>query len=294
MEIAYILQVHKNPGQLNKFIREISSDGSDIYIHVDKKSVQSVSSQIIKGDNIKIIEESESVTWSDISQVDATLNLFQSLKASHKKYDFIVFKTGQDLLIKRGIKDYFENYPDKIFMNMRLVKHDNPQTYFWYVRWPKVTRNLYDSMFHPYRIFRTALIRLYMMGINVFPNAAKLPGDYALFKGSAYFCIPGYVLEYIINFLAENPWYYEAFRNALAPDESFLPTLIMNSPYAANVIDDNLTFIKFGKSHKDHNHPVTLTMTDIPDIESSGKFFARKFDDGVDEKVVKYFCSTCK
>ncbi len=38
---AFILQIHKNPGQVNKFIHQlISNDQADVYIHIDKRNDQ--------------------------------------------------------------------------------------------------------------------------------------------------------------------------------------------------------------------------------------------------------------
>lgn len=293
--IAYLLQVHKNPGQLNKFVEQIDRDShSDIYIHIDKKSIGSISRDSIRGENIKVTEDSVDVTWGDISQVDATLCLLRALRASRRKYDFIIFKSGQDLLVKQGLNEHLRKNIDRIFMTIRHIKQNDAETYFVRIKWPAVTRRQYDSMLHPCRILRTSLIRLYRSGINLIPSRHMLPANYAFYKGSSWFCIPGDVVEYIMQFLEDNTWYYDAFKNALAPDESFFQTLIMNSPYAANVVNDNLTFLKFGNTYKNNNHAVTLTMKDLPEIEKSGKFFARKFDEGVDGKIIDYFCDKCR
>jgi len=114
VRIAYILQVHKNPGQVNKFIRQIAEvRQSDIYIHVDKKSAGAVSQQILKGRNIKIMEESLDVAWGDISMVDATLLLLRNFKKL-PEYDFVCLKSGQDLLVSTGIREYLAEHKNKI------------------------------------------------------------------------------------------------------------------------------------------------------------------------------------
>ena len=52
---------------------------------------------------------------------------------------------------------------------------------------------------------------------------------------------------------------------------------------------ENLTYLNFGKTRRDHNHPVSLTMGEARAVESSGRFFARKFDPAVDAEVIRYF-----
>lgn len=292
VSIAYILQVHRGPGQINKFIRQLAADRhSDIYIHIDRKSMRAISHEIMSGGNIEIIKDNVEVIWGDISQVDATLSLLKSQKKSRKKYDFVCFRSGQDLLVRNGLHNHLKRNKGKIFMNAKKIENSASESYFWKVQWPKFTRHRYDSIFHPYRILRPALIGLYNLGVNIIPNRNRLPMN--VYRGSSWFCIPFEVAEYIIDYLEKNPWYYEAFRNALAPDEYFFQTIIMNSPYASGIVCDNLTYLNFGKSYSDNNHPVTLKMKDLPEIEASGKFFARKFDESVDKEIIEYFYRKC-
>ena len=174
-------------------------------------------------------------------------------------------------------------------MNAHRIEDNSPQSYFWKIKWPKIARKQYDAPLHPFRMLRAVLIRLYKLGINAMPNPNKLP--FNVYRGSEWFCIPGYIAEHILAFIEKNEWYYEAFKNALASDEYFFQTIIMNSPFAKDNVCNNLTHIRFGQTHRDKNHPVILTMNDVTEIESSGKFFARKFDEDVDSTVIDYFCN---
>src|SRR5947207_3344480 len=120
LRIAYLLQVHKNPRQLNQFVRQIAEDeNSDVYIHVDKKNIHTVAPGIVNRTNTKTIEQSVDVHWGDISQVDATLSLLRNLKASKKTYDFVWLKSGQDLLVKKGFRDHLKSNKGKIFMHIQ-------------------------------------------------------------------------------------------------------------------------------------------------------------------------------
>jgi len=291
LRLAFLLQVHKNPEQLYKFIRQITANkNSDVYIHIDRKSIDKFSSRIPTGPHIKIIDESIHIKWGDISQVDATMCLLRNLKKTHKKYDFVFLRSGQDLMVKSGLEDFLARNCEKVFMNSKKV--ESPYTYFWNIKWPAFARNQYDSVFHPNRIIRAALITLYKLGINILPNPHTLPID--VYRGSSWFCIPGEAASYIVDFVENNPWFYKAFENALAPDEYFFQTIIMSSPYALKNACDNLTHLRFGISRQDNNHAVTFSIKDVPEIENSGKFFARKFDQDIDNEVIEYFCRKCK
>ncbi|MDA8388828.1 MAG: hypothetical protein M0Z58_09235 [Nitrospiraceae bacterium] len=292
MKIAHLVQTHKNPVQVNKFIRQIAGDGhSDVYVHIDKKNAGNIAPRIAGGRNIKIIGESMDVKWGDISLVDATLCLLRDANKSGMKYDFVCLRSGQDLLVRNGLREYLARNNGKIFMNAKKTGSGDETAYFWSLKWPSFTRERHDSVFHPARISRAALIRLYRLGINAIPNPNKPAID--VYRGSAWFCIPGEVAAYILDYLENNPWYYKAFRDALAPDEYFFQTIIMNSPYASGSVCNNLTYLRFGETFLDNNHPRTLTVKDISGIEKSDKFFARKFDETVDNNVIEYFCRRC-
>lgn len=286
---AYILQVHKNPEQINKFIKQlISGELADVYVHIDKKNYKLIYEKIIKSPYVKILEKSIDCNWGDISQVDATILLLEEVLASKKKYDFICLRSGQDLLVKNGLKEYLIQYKDRIFLNHSKINDEDLG--FMMIKWPEISRKRYTTA-HPIRIFRRVLLSLYRHKVNIFPNTKTLPKGYSFYKGSQWFSIPFYVAEYIIDFLKINNEYYDFFKNSLVPDESFFHTIIMNSPYRGNVVNNNLFFMKWGEILSERNSPQDLSFVDTKEIEDSECFFARKFNEEKDKRVISYFSS---
>ena len=287
---AYILTIHKNPEQVNKFIKQIVlDDHADVFIHIDKKYYNNLVNKIVKHSNVIILKESIDVKWGDITQVDATNLLLKEVISTGVEYDFVCFRSGQDLLVKNGFKEFLMENKEKIFMNAYLVNRKEPHAAFANVSWPISSRKLYLNPFHPNRIFRRVIQVCYGVGLNLFPNPNNLPDSYSIYNGSNWFCIPFKVVQYINRFLEENEWYYKAFKNSLCPDEFFYQTLIMNSEFKTDVIDNNLMYIKFGDTLKTRNNPITLKMEHISTIESSNEFFARKFDEAIDNEVIEYY-----
>jgi hypothetical protein len=281
---AYLLLVHKNPEQVNYLLRQLILDGSaDIYIHVNKLNL-SIKGKLLTHKNIRILNECTEIYWGDFGITKAMLLLLRAAINSGIKYDFLSFKTGQDLIIKNGLDDFLSVNMSGIFMNVRtIVKSDDKYAHIS-IKWPKFTKRLYDGL-QPARIIRLMLIKLYKLGINFAPNSNKLPDDYKLFNGKIWFTIPLNAARYIIDFVDGNSWYWEVFQNGLAPDELFFHTIIMNSRFAKDVVNDNLTYTNKGKN----NHPPILTSKDIPAIINSNKYFARKFDASIDKNIVGYF-----
>lgn len=286
---AFILQVHNNPDQVNKFIKQLTiDDQADVFVHIDKKNRNHLIGKIVKSVNVKISQQSVSCEWGDISQIDATLHLLREAVSSKNEYDYVCLRSGQDLLIKNGFKEFLSTYNSNIFMSVRKMSlRESAQIK---IKWPKVTRKRYTGI-HPIRMYRRLLIEFYSRGINILPNTYKLPVDYELYKGSQWFTLPMEVVRYMIKFLDENEWYYRCFENALVPDECFFQTLIMNSPYKNNVINNNLFFIRWGEKLSERNSPSYLKKEDINAIEKSNQYFARKFDEQIDQSVVDYFSS---
>lgn len=286
-QTAYILQVHKNPNQVNKFIQQLISEGeADVYIHIDKKSYRGMIDKIISSPHVKILEQSVSCEWGDISQVDATIMLLKEVIASKKPYDFVCLRSGQDLIVKNGFKEFLINNENTIFINHRYLNEENSAQLK--INWPKITRKRYTTA-HPLRIYRKILLDFYSKGFNLFPNTNSWPKEYKLYKGSQWFTIPYSIAQYILDFLDANDWYYKFFVNTLVPDESFFQTLILNSPYKSKVVNSNLMFLNWGDSLSSRNSPLDLLKRDIPAIEESNQFFARKFDEHIDNSVIQYF-----
>jgi hypothetical protein len=66
----------------------------------------------------------------------------------------------------------------------------------------------------------------------------------------------------------------EFFKHAFAPDEMFFETILLNSPFKSEVINDCKKYSDFSEGKP---HPKNLTIVDFETLKKSGKLFARKF-----------------
>lgn len=286
---AYILQIHKNPNQVNMFLNQlIADDQADVYIHIDKRHYEEISGKILRSPNIKILQQSIICEWGDISQVDTTILLLRELLASQNDYDFVCLRSGQDLLVKNGFKNFLLENKDKIFIDFFNITWKNEGAVR--LNWPKFTRRRYTTA-HPFRILRRMVKYFYDKGIKIIPNRNYWPEDYDFYCGSQWFTIPLDAAKYIITFLEENKWYRQYFENTYTPDEWFFHTLLMNSQYKSNIVKNNLLYLRMGESLSERNSPVYLTSEDIISIENSNHFFARKFDEAIDPAVIQYYAN---
>ncbi len=291
VRIAHLVLAHKSPEQVIAYARQLSDGGrADVYIHVDAKCPEAAYRAIAAGGHAIILTDRVSVTWGDHSIVEATLLLMRAARASGKDYGHVCLSSGQDLLIRPGVAAYLEANGGKVFMDAERFEPGDSRNAFQKIRWPKATRNLYDFPLHPWRAARVVLIGLYTLGVNILPCRRPLPEGWLLHRGSQWFAVPGDAFRWMLDYLDKNPAYSAAFEDSFVSDMIFFHTLIMNSPYAAKTTGANLTYLRFGPTYLDRSHPVILTMADVPVLDASGRYFARKFEASVDAEVIRHYC----
>lgn len=79
MKIAFLMQCHKNPEQINLLLKALKHLQVDIYVHVDSKS-ENIRDDIAKDEGIYLLPKKDSidVQWAQFSQIKATLNLLNA------------------------------------------------------------------------------------------------------------------------------------------------------------------------------------------------------------------------
>jgi hypothetical protein len=118
-----------------------------------------------------------------------------------------------------------------------------------------------------------------------------------------WFSITHDCAEYV---LSREAWLEKVFRHTNTPDEVFLATLIWDSPFRERLFDPlehvqnqdiyntaNLRFIDWTRG-KSIRHPWTFTLDDKDLLLGLPHFWARKFDERVDTRIIDYFCDALK
>lgn len=79
MKIAFLMQCHKNPEQINLLLKALKHPRVDVFIHVDSKS-ENIRDNIEKNEGIYLLPKKDciDVQWAQFSQVKATLNLLNA------------------------------------------------------------------------------------------------------------------------------------------------------------------------------------------------------------------------
>jgi len=300
MKRAILCIAHKDPQQLNVLVRQLLSDSpeSDIFFHIDKKA-DAIKKDIIRHPQVHFIQNSHSITWGDDSCVRMLIDVFEEIVSYGKEYDYFQICTGQDLMVKPGLDRFLEENKGKIYIDIhkddRYIKH---------LLTHKYPKELCRDVSHSTFMSLVELAYTIMTRVGLIPRK-KIRYDIKGLDFQASYnwsFMPYEVLCYIHKFLKENEGFLDLYMDTRTPEDGFLGTLIMNSPYRENVVfkpepdkeivrrmpvkrGESLTFMKKFVGP----HPPFLTMEDVPLIENTDCFIARKFDMVKNPDVVEYF-----
>jgi hypothetical protein len=295
MRLAFAITAHKDLELLNLLIVQVlSNDNCFVFIHLDSKASISANN-IIKDDRVRVIENRIVVEWGDISHVRATNSLFKAITKDYVPYDYVILLSGQDLLIKpvEQLIEYLTiNSHYELFMDAcKLPVKEWPPSGGYdriLLHYPRIFRKKYNKN-HPVRIIRAMYRRLYILRIL---NFKKQPEDIEFWGGSDWFIVSGSLLRLATTFIENNRWYDNFFKDSLIASEIYYPTLFMHLVNKSNVMtNNNLKYIDWNNPDKSENgSPRTFVLSDKNSIESSDKFFARKFSSVKDKEIINYFC----
>lgn len=301
MKRAVLCIAHKAPEQLNVLARQILADSpeTDIYFHIDKKA-EHIKAQIMEHPNVHFIHRSHSITWGDDSNVRMLVDAFHEIVSQGKDYEYFQICTGQDLMVRPGLDAFLEENKEKIYIDVH--KNDRYIKNLLVHNYPKAFCKDLGTGFWAYcELAYTIATRVGLIPRKKIRFDVSKLDFYASYNWSF---MPYEVLRYIVAFLDSNPGFLDLYWNTRTPEDGFLGTLILNSPYRENVVwkpemdhkivrrepvyrGESLTFMK----GIDGSHVPFLTEADITIIENSGCFMARKMDMAKNPDVVQYFVS---
>jgi len=272
MTFAYLILAHNNPSQLQRLVQKLSTNQTDIYIHIDVKANLADFMLIAALPNVYFVTKREKVYWGAYSIVQATVNGFEQMLASGKPYDYITLLSGQDYPLKSNtaIIDFFKANPNKAFMEFYPI--DN----VWQEAKPRLAK--YYLTNYPF----TGSTKLEALLNKLLPKRQP-PKDLVFVGRSQWFSITLVQAKYIVNVLTTNHQLRRYFSFTWGSDEFVFQTLLYNSPFKEQMVNDNLRYIDWSQGGAS---PKTLTMADASALLTTNKLFARKFNEATDAEIL--------
>ncbi|MET4082944.1 hypothetical protein ABIB40_002911 [Pedobacter sp. UYP30] len=275
MIINYLILVHKNFSQLDRMIKALDGNGVFFYVHVDRDFSRSIEKcDFLTAENVKIISKSFSVNWGGFSMVKATIELInESVKSKNKGYHVLI--SGQD----------FPIMSKEIIFNKLSANYGLEYIEYWplpYKKWAYGGRNRIEQYWFIDKIgLNESTIIANLQKINGFVRNGLF--DFPIFGGSQWWCLTYECICYVLKFIKKNRVIINYFELTLIPDELFFQTILLNSLYRDRIVNDNLRYIDFEKGS---SHPKTLKKSCLKSLQSSGKLWARKFDNQQDSEIL--------
>lgn len=274
MKSVFLLLVHANSNQLKRLIERLSVDDTKIYLQVDLKADIALFEEYRNYPHVIFIKNRIKVAWGGYSQVQGMVNSFKEIIPFFEDGQYISVISGQDYPIMRNedMNSFLSLNQGKAFMEYLLIPDE------WSVGLKRLER--YDlSDFH-FPGFATLEIKM-----NAWLPKRKPPKELVYVGKSSWFTITIEHLKYIVGFLEKNHSIKKYFKLTWGSDELVFQTILYNSKYRGQLVNNNLRYIDWsaGKAR-----PKVLDITDAEKLKQSGKFFARKFDEKVDSKILDW------
>jgi hypothetical protein len=119
---------------------------------------------------------------------------------------------------------------------------------------------------------------------RVLPRKRKIPDGFNIFGGITWWSINRDAANYVLDQHFNNKRYRNFFRYTLIPDEMYFHTILLNSPFAKNCVNNDLRDIEWAGG--DGTHPIIFKTEHLNRLKQSTDLFARKFDINVDSNVL--------
>jgi len=270
MKVAYLILAHKNPSQLSRLVGKLLSAGDDVFIHIDAGiDIRPFSDAC--GRQGFMIPSRKRIYWAGFSIVEATLLLMRSACA-RKSYDYFCLLSGFD-------------YPIKPLAEFRAFLKKNEGREFIDANNLLQTRPADAVRYQKFRIAcpGNAVTRIAQRMVDGAGFKREMYGGMTPYIGSQWWTLTGACIEYVLRMVDGDPSLLRFFRHTMVPDEMFFQTLIMNSEFKNRVVPNNLREINWKPGAA---HPLVLREPDFGRLLASDKYFARKFDEGVDARVL--------
>lgn len=304
--ICYLILCHNNPKNIKELIEALCADDAYFVIHIDKKS-QDDFSFLSTLPNVYLVHNRVSITWGDITVIDAVLNLARSAIESFPFAHHYCLLSGADFPVKshRYIKNYLKRNGNKDYIEGIAFPSTETQ-------WIEGGRRRLEAYVLPINSHSNATIeprrfslenlrqlckvlllntKRVSKAIDIWKSypTRKFPFEFQPYAGEMWWMLSNETLKNVLSWNHQNPEYYEYHLNSQVPDEMYINTIVWN--ISKCVCGDIKRYISWVK--KTDQSPCWMTYDkDFGVIDNSIKnpdiLFIRKIKD---EKLIDYIKS---
>lgn len=262
---AYLILAHSDIPLLETLVSCLDDSRNDIFIHWDAKSGNPPTLPT-RHSRLFMLDERINVNWAGYSMVKAEFLLFKEA-FSNGPYAYYHLLSGADLPIKT--QDYIHDECERLDGTEFIAFAPASEAE---IDFRVQHRFAFPEEFRTKNLCKRAL-RFVTIKYQDLIHARRT--DLPVKKGSQWCSLTQDFVEYLIQ---QETFVKDLFSNTFCPDEMFVQTVVINSLFADKVksaqseFDGNMRYIKWVNGEL-----LPITLSDMPDIISSDKWFARKF-----------------
>ena len=267
--IAYLILVHRYPRLFKRMFRAIYDTSNHYVIHIDKRSGaelhQEIASFLQDYPNAHLLP-SENALWGGYSLVSAELRGIAALLELDAQWDFFINLSAQDFPLhsQADIQSYLRQHSGQDFLKVADQRQCRPDTLHRIEEW--VTE-------HEHSITDGAGNRRPYLE-NVIP-----------YIGNQWMILSRRFCEFVTH-SPEVERFKSFYQHTLIPDEGFFQTVIMNTSYHSDLINDDKRAIDWIPMGDIKLRPRDYTARDAEQLLHSEHLFARKFDETIDSGIL--------
>ncbi|RVU01821.1 hypothetical protein EOD41_07645 [Mucilaginibacter limnophilus] len=273
MRFALLIITDSPVRQIKRLVDKMNTGNFDFYIHVDKGIDQDTYKELFDTPNVYFVKNRVHVRWAGYTTQQAIFNGIKEIVASNREYAFINLLSGQDYPIKSAghIEQFLKENVGKQFIKCWSFDDD----------WQEANRRV--NRYHFVNLSFKGKYRVEQL-INLFVKRNPKPQNLKFYgSNSTFWTLSPDCAMYVVTYVETNESLLRFLKFSWGTDEFVMQTVIMNSHYSDQVVNNNYRYIDWSAGGV---KPKTLTVADFDRIVASSDIFGGKFNIEVDEKVL--------
>jgi len=281
MRVAYLVQNHRCPRQAARLVAALRRGGDCriLFVH-DEFAGQCSARSLERVLKVEVLPTRRRARRAYLSMIEPYFDGVRHLAETSPRCDWLVYLSAQDYPIRpvAELERMLEATTFDGFLRFwPAFEAQNP--------WgrPKQGVRRYLFQYHDAPRWTMPALRLLRAFNGLRGFRPPFHAGFHCWAGLAWTVLRRAVAEAATEGFLGDPRLVEWFSRTISPEEAVVQTVLLNSGLF-QLCDDDLRYQRFTGSRDGHPH--LLSSADLPELLASGKYFARKFDLDVDERVL--------
>ncbi|PPS43126.1 beta-1,6-N-acetylglucosaminyltransferase [Chroococcidiopsis sp. TS-821] len=293
--ICYFIQSHKNPEQILRLVRVIkqSSPHSQVLINHDFSTSYLDLSSLGHYSGIDLIKRKKPAKRGDASLLMMYLEAVDWLLTNRPNFEWLVCLSGQDYptqpistiekFLSQTEYDGFIRYWDVLSPESLWGKAGEKRFFGQYVSLPEWT-SWFLRKLGRIEPFTPLLVQWRFSLLGLKARSHPFNEQFKCYGGWYWHTLSKKCVKYLREYLNEHPELFKYYQKTLAPEESIVQTVLVNSQ-KFNLCNDDKRYVEFPADIRSGNARL-LTTEDYPQITCGDFHFARKIDSQYDRQLL--------